>query len=323
MDLHTLKHKIVNNKLIRREEVEVLLQTDLDQLCQAADDIRRHFQGTQFDICTIVNAKSGRCSEDCSYCAQSRHYQQDSVPSFDLLSTAELVADAKRQAEQGVLRYSIVTSGRRLPKADIERVAEAIRAIIRSVDIQVCVSLGLLDQSDFEKLKAAGASRFHCNLETSERFFPQICRSHSFSDKLDTLKAARAAGLDICSGGIIGLGESMPDRIDMLFQLRALGVHSVPINLLNPIPGTPLEHQPILDYSELRRVIALARFILPTAWIRLAGGRSLLPDRGEAAFRSGANAVITGDMLTTSGITPTRDIAMLETLGFTLEAKHE
>ncbi len=214
------------------------------------------------------------------------------------------------------MRYSIVTSGRRLSDTEVEQVCESIRRIKAETSIEVCVSLGLLDEAQFRRIRAAGASRVHCNLETSARYFPSICTTHTYEEKTATLQAAKRAGLTVCSGGILGLGETMEDRIDMVLTARALGIKSIPVNLLNPIPGTPCEKNTPLTNEEACRCVALFRFLIPDASIRLAGGRGLVGDRGEACFRSGANAAISGDMLTTAGITVESDREMLHTLGF-------
>lgn len=318
-----LKDKVLSGQLLSREEAVVLAKAPFEELVDAADEIRSHFCGNRFDLCTIVNGKSGQCSEDCKYCAQSAHYDTGRVESYPLLSTEELVEYAKLNAGQGVLRYSIVTSGKRLSDQEVEQACESIREIRKQAGIQVCVSFGLLSQQQFQKLREAGASRVHCNLESSRRYFPEICTTHTFEEKVETLKAAKRAGMEICSGGIMGLGETMEDRIDMVLSARELGVKSVPVNLLNPIPGTPLGHNPIMSEEEFLRIIAVFRFLIPDASIRLAGGRGLLEDKGERCFRSGANAAISGDMLTTAGITVKTDLELLEKLGYEVKLGDE
>lgn len=315
MKLNELKQKVLNGGLLEREEAQQLYTAPLEDLCAAADEIRRKFCGDVFDICTIVNGKCGRCSEDCKYCAQSAHYPTH-VEEYPLLSTEEILRQARYNADRGVLRYSIVTSGKRLSDSEVDRVCESIRAVRREVGIEVCVSFGLLDEEQFRKIKQAGASRVHCNLETSRRFFPSVCTTHTTDQKIATLQAARRAGLGVCSGGIMGLGETMDDRIDMALELRQLGVKSVPVNFLNPIPGTPYEHNPALSEEEKRRIIAIYRFLLPGASIRLAGGRGLMADKGRSCFTGGANAAISGDMLTTAGISIRTDMQMLDDLGY-------
>ena len=311
-----LKNKVLDGGEVTREEALELMDMPLEELSQAANQLREHFCGDRFDLCTIVNGKCGKCSENCKYCAQSAHYHTSLEESYPLLSTEELVKGAAENKRQGVLRYSIVTSGRKLSDREVDQVCESIRAIREQVGIEVCVSFGLLGEEAFRKLKEAGASRVHCNLESSRRYFPQVCTTHPYDEKIETMKAARRAGLSVCSGGIIGLGETMEDRIDMVLTARELGVKSVPVNLLNPIPGTPYEHNSVLTEDELRRVVAIFRFLIPDGNIRLAGGRGLLEDKGARCFCSGANAAISGDMLTTAGITVERDLEMLRKLGY-------
>lgn len=311
-----LKRKVLDGKLITRDEAKILSEAEVGELSEAADEIRQKFCGNKFDMCTIVNGKSGRCSEDCKYCAQSNHYKAECPEVYDLMSSSQLLENAVYNDKKGVLRYSIVTSGKRLSKDEVQKVCESIKLIKEKTNIEVCVSFGLLEYDDFKKIKEAGASRVHCNLETSKSYFPQICTTHTYEDKIETIKAAKRAGLSVCSGGIIGLGESMEDRIDMVFTARDLGVKSIPVNFLNPIKGTPYESNKVLTMEEAVRCVALFRFIIPDAFIRLAGGRGLLTDSGRRCFKSGANAAITGDMLTTSGITIEKDKEILEALGY-------
>ena len=311
-----LKQKIYAGADITRDEALALVNVPLEELTAAANEIREKVCENRFDMCTIVNGKCGRCPEDCKYCAQSAHYRTDCQETYPLLSTEELVKGARYNKEQGVLRYSIVTSGRRLSDAEVEQVCGSIREIRRQVDIEVCVSFGLLGEAQFRKIKEAGASRVHCNLESSRNYFPQICTTHTYDEKIETLKAAQRAGLSVCSGGIMGLGETMEDRIDMALTIKELGVKSIPVNLLNPIKGTSYENNRILTNDELCRIVAIVRFVIPDGFIRLAGGRGLLGDKGEKCFRSGANAAISGDMLTTAGITVATDMELVKGLGY-------
>ena len=316
MTIQELKEEIYNGKRIGKEEALFLADQPLEELSQAADEIRRHFCGDGFDICTIINGKSGRCSEDCKYCAQSAHYHTG-AEEYPLLDTEEITAHAKYNDERGVLRYSIVTSGKRLNDKEVDQMCESIRDIKAKTGIGVCVSFGLLNEEQYRKIKEAGAERVHNNLESSRRYFPEVCTTHTYDDKIAALRAAQAAGLSICSGGIMGLGETKEDRIDMALTARELGVRSIPVNMLNPIPGTPYEHNEKLKPEDMQRIVAVYRFLVPDASIRLAGGRGLLPDKGRACFCSGANAAISGDMLTTSGITIETDMQMLKELGYT------
>lgn len=318
MDIKALYNRVIGGYLITREEALFLYKEDLGDLTRYADMIRDHFCGNQFDMCTIINGKSGLCSENCKFCAQSSHYNTGSKV-YSLLSEEEILADAKKNADQGVMRYSIVTAGRSLSDGEVDRMCQIIRRIKEEVHISVCVSFGLLKEDQFRRLKEAGAERVHNNLEASENFFPSVCTSHSFLDKVQAIRAAQAAGLDVCSGGIMGLGESIEDRIDMALSLRDLGIESIPVNMLNPIPGTPMEKYESLDEKEMQRIIAVYRFILPKAFIRLAGGRGLMSDKGKACFMSGANAAISGDMLTTAGITVDKDKKLLEKLDYRIK----
>lgn len=313
--IRRMKEKVAGGGKITREEARALYEAPLEELCAAADEIREQFCGKGFDLCTIVNGKSGRCSEDCKFCAQSSHYATQ-VEEYPILSIRELAGQAKYNDDRGVLRYSIVTSGKKISHEEVDEMCRAIEKIRRETGIAVCVSFGLLDEGQYRKLRQAGASRVHNNLETSRGFFPEICTTHTYDDKVRAIRAAQAAGMSVCSGGIMGLGETAEDRIDMALELRDLGIRSVPINFLNPIPGTPFEKNEKITPEEARRIAAVYRFILPDASIRLAGGRGLLDDLGEACFRSGANAAISGDMLTTPGITIEKDMALIRKLGY-------
>lgn len=313
--INQLKSRILAGGQIDRAEALSLYDAPLEELCAAADEIRRHFCGARFDMCTIINGKSGHCSENCKYCAQSAFYHSH-IEEYPLLEADEIAEQARVNDSQGVLRYSIVTSGKRLSSDEVDKMCEAIRLIRRETNISVCISFGLLDEAQFRKAKEAGAVRVHNNLETSRRNFPNVCTTHTFDDKLAAIKAAQNAGLSVCSGGIMGMGETPEDRVDMALTLRELGIKSVPVNMLNPIPGTPYENLPKLTSDDMRRIVAVFRFLLPDASIRLAGGRGLLPDKGRACFESGANAAISGDMLTTAGISVATDMALVKELGY-------
>lgn len=314
-NISNFKEKVLNHELLTREEAMQLVDAPLKELCTAANEIRKQFCGDAFDICTIINGKSGKCSENCKYCAQSAFYDTE-TETYPLLPTEKMLEQAKYNDERGVLRYSIVTSGRKLSDKEIDQVCESVREIRKQTNISVCGSFGLLEEKQFAKLKDAGVVRVHNNLETSRRNFPNICTTHTIEDKIQAIEAAKRAGLNVCSGGIMGLGESMEDRIDMVITIRELGVRSIPVNMLNPIPGTPYEKNPLLTNDDMCRIVAIFRFLVPNASIRLAGGRGLLPDKGRACFQSGANAAISGDMLTTSGITIETDMKLLKELGY-------
>ena len=308
----------MNGYDITKEEALRLYSEPLDELCEKADEIRKKFCAQKFDICTIINARSGRCTENCKFCAQSSHYKTG-IDEYPLLPSDEIAVKAKLDYSEGAAHYGIVTSGRTLTDDEVDKVCEAIKKIKAETGISVCASLGLLNEAQYKKLKDAGLVRVHNNLETSENYFPKVCTTHKFSDKIKAIKAAKNAGLEVCSGGIIGIGESIEDRIDMAFSLRELKIKSVPVNMLNPIKGTPFAENEKLTSDDLRRTIAIYRFILPDSYVRLAGGRGLLGDKGKGCFLSGANASISGDMLTTAGISIKTDIKMLEELGFKVE----
>lgn len=316
--IEVLGNEVLQGKQVTREEALWLYQQPLEELTRKADEIRKHFCSDRFDICTIINGKSGHCSENCRFCAQSAH-NHTGAKVYPLLDAETITAQAKENERQGILRYSIVTSGKRLSDQEVDQMCETVRQIRRESSISVCVSFGLLNEAQYRKLKEAGVVRVHNNLETSRRNFPNICTTHTFEDKVQAIRAAQAAGLSVCSGGIMGLGETAEDRIDMALTLRELGIKSVPVNMLNPIPGTPLEDMPRLTAEDMCRIVAVYRFILPEASIRLAGGRGLLPDKGKSCFQSGANAAISGDMLTTAGITTQTDQQLLRELGYHAE----
>ena len=311
----TLKEKVINGHSLTKEEAMHLSSAELSALCEAADQIRRHFCGNTFDMCSIINGKSGRCPEDCKYCAQSAHYAANTTV-YPLLSPEEILQAAEANAANGILRFSIVTSGKRLSDEEVEQVCDSFRKIQETCSISLWASMGLLTEKQFGMLKSAGVVRYHNNLETSRRFFPEICTTHTYEDKIQAIQDAQAAGLTVCSGGIIGLGETMEDRIDMALTLRELHIRSVPINVLNPIPGTPLEHNTPLKEEDVCRTAALFRFLLPDAILRMAGGRGLMGDQGRRVFQSGANGAITQNMLTTGGVTVHDDKILAEELGF-------
>ena len=316
MDVVKLKEKVLKGYDINKEEAMYLYNSDFNLLKESANEIREFYMKDSFDLCTIINAKSGSCSENCKFCAQSAHYSTN-VDSYALLDDETIINDAIKQKNQGILRYSIVTSGKKLSDEDVLKEAEIIKKLKEVCDIEVCISNGLLSYENFKILKEAGASRVHNNLEASESFFPSICTTHSINDKIRAIKDARRAGLEVCSGGIIGLGENREQRIEMAMKLRELNIKSIPINVLSPIPNTPLGNNETLSEEEVIRTIAVYRFILKDSFIRLAGGRALFKDKGKSIFKSGANAAISGDMLTTSGINTKLDLEMLKELNYT------
>lgn len=316
MELEKLKNKVLNGGDISRQEAIDLYKEDYDELRKAAEEIREHFCQDQFDMCTIINAKSGHCPENCKFCAQSTHSHAE-VEVYSLLDKDTIVKDAIEKYRRGVPRYSLVSSGKSLTEDDIDKVCEIVKDIHeQEPEVKVCLSGGLISAEGFKKLKDAGVLRIHNNLESSENFFKEICTSHTYDQKIQAIKDAKNAGMEVCSGGIIGLGEGIEDRVDMFFNLRNLNVASIPVNVLNPVKGTPMENNKILDQEEINRTIAICRFINPKAAIRLAGGRANMEELGKSCFRSGANAAITGDMLTTRGASLEDDMQMVKEMDY-------
>lgn len=313
--VNELKEKVLNGYEVKKEDAMKLVDEPLEELCKAADDIRKHFCSNKFDICTIINGKSGRCSENCKFCAQSSFYQTNS-PEYSLLGEEAILKEGKYNESKGILRYSIVTSGKRLNEDEVDDVCKSIKMLKKETNLSICASFGLLDEKQYSKLKDAGLTRVHNNLETSKSNFSNICSTHTIEDKIEAIKAAKRAGLQVCSGGIMGIGETMEDRIDMVIEARKLGVKSIPVNMLNPIKGTPMENNKVLSNDEMCRIVAIFRFLIPDSAIRLAGGRGLLEDKGRKCFVSGANAAISGDMTTTTGILVEDDMKILKELGY-------
>ncbi len=305
---------IAGKRLGREDDLSFLFDGDIDQLCSAANHIREELLGNHVNLCSIVNGKSGRCSEDCKYCAQSAH-NHTQIEEYPFLSVDELMESCRENTNAGVHRFSIVTAGRALQGEEFERELEAFRRMSRTYDIELCASNGLLTKEQFETLKEAGVSRYHENIETSRRNFPNICTTHTLDEKIRCLKDAKEAGLQVCSGGIIGMGETWEDRVEMALLLREIGVDSIPINALMPIKGTPYEGMEPLTEEEIKRTFVIFRFLNPEAELRIAAGRILLKDSGRELFESGVNATITGNMLTTSGNNIEEDQKMLKEMG--------
>lgn len=300
-EINEIKEKVIRTGVgITREEADRLAaHAPTDLLADAADEISRHFNGTRVDSCSIVNARSGMCGEDCKWCAQASGYKTDCV-TYNFVDEEETMKAARINEQEGIRRFSLVTSGRTVSKKDLAAFCRLFKRLSEETNLYLCASMGLLDREGMEMLKEAGVKRYHCNMETSSKFFPELCSSHTPEDKRKTISAAREAGLEVCSGGIIGMGETMADRLDFAFELADLDTVSVPINILNPIPGTPLEKTPLISEEEVIRTVALFRFIMPKKSIRSAGGRMRLsPEAMLRIMKGGLNGVLMGDMLTT------------------------
>lgn len=289
-----------------------LLNLPLTKLVSLADSIRQKELGSRFDICSIMNAKSGLCREDCKFCAQSvRH--STGASRYPLKEKDEMLKAARHAKEIGAERFDIVTSGNRLSEEELDRIADAIGEITSKIGIKMCASLGKLDEQALILLKKAGLSRYHHNIETSSAYFPSIVTTHSFQDRIDTIRLAKRVGLEVCSGGIIGMGETWADRIDMACLLKELDVDSVPLNILVPIKGTPFETQGTLSCIDAIKTIAIFRIILRDRTIKIAAGReSVLRDFQGMAFMAGANGMLIGGYLTIKGRDVEQDWRLIE-----------
>lgn len=300
IDLNEITSRLINGGRISRPEADILaVWPDLDELCDAADRVCRALQPALIDSCSIVNARSGRCSENCRWCAQSAHFNTGCTE-YPNLPYEKVLEAARHNEREGIRRLSLVTSGRTVSDRDLEYFCEQYRRLSTDTSLYLCASMGLLGKEQMQRLADAGVRRYHCNMETSEKMFGTLCTTHTPADKHLTIRHARDCGMEICSGGIIGMGESMTDRIDFAFELARLDPDSVPVNILCPIPGTPLEHTPLISEEDVIRSAAVFRLILPRQSIRFAGGRMRLSAESMARMlRGGVNGVLMGDMLTT------------------------
>ncbi len=319
MTIPELTTRIISGYRVKRgDDLSIFLESSLEELQKGAGAIQKHYRQDHIDLCSIINGRSGRCPEDCKYCAQSACHRTG-IEEYPFLPREEIYAAAKKNQDAGLNRFAIVTAGRALTGREFDQAIEAFRMMKKDLSIGLCASMGFLKAEQFRRLREAGVTNYHHNLETSRRFFPEICTTHTYDDKIRTIKIAQKEGLNVCSGGIIGLGETWEDRLDMAVSLSELGIRSIPLNILIPVKGTALEHQPQIAGTDALRTIAFFRFINPEANVRLAAGRKVLPENGATAFLAGASATISGDMLTTSGTTIKGDFEILKRLGLTNE----
>jgi len=316
----SLEEKILKGSSLSREDALSLAEItgpDIFDLFASANKIRQHFKGNIIGLCSIANAKSGACPEDCSFCAQSSRSKAE-IEVYPLLSKEIVIQKAMEVKDSAIKRFSIVTSGRKVSRKNLAEIAEMISEISK-LGILPCASLGLLNAEELLMLKSAGLDRYHHNLETSKGFFPRICSTHTFSDKIRTIEAAKSVGLSVCSGGIFGMGETWQDRIDMAFSLKELDIDSVPINFLIPVKGTALAHRKRLHPFDALKIVSLYRFILPRKEIRICGGRiQILGEFNSMLFLAGADGMISGNYLTTQGRNPEDDLRLIQTYGFTV-----
>lgn len=315
MDVIQLAYDIVNGKrLTREDDLSFFAEADLKELADGANFIRANMCGKHVDLCTIINGRAGRCSEDCKFCAQSAH-NHTGCDVHGMITAEEALEDCKKRQQAGVHAYSIVTAGRTVEGKELDELVDIYSTLHQECDIMLCASHGLLTKEAFQRLKEAGVTRYHANIETSRRNFPNVCTTHTYEDKMTEIRLAKEAGLSVCSGGIIGMGETWEDRLDMAISLAELEISSIPINALIPVKGTPFGDLMPLTEDEIIRTVAMFRFLNPTAYIRMAAGRNYFKDGGTRLFQSGVNATITGDMLTTVGNNTKQDIEMLGMLG--------
>lgn len=301
---------------VRAQEGGEYDKTRLMEVCATADEVRRERCPGGIDTCSIVNGRSGRCSEDCHWCSQAGAHHTG-CREYLFVDEGEFVEELCRNAARGVRRISIVCSGRKVGLGDVKRFCEMYRRGVAAAraqghDIELCASMGLIGRAEMEELRKAGVSRYHCNLETASGVFPRLCSTHTQADKLRTIAIAHAVGMEVCSGGIIGMGESLEERLEMAREVRDAGAVSMPVNLLNPIAGTPLEGTPLLGEAEVILTCALMRLVAPAMAIRFAGGRARLSrEATQQMLKGGVNGVMVGDMLTTAGNDMAGDLEML------------
>lgn len=325
--LQTLGDRIIAGERLDKAEALTLSEIEGEEaillLCETADRIRRRCCGDTVDLCSIVNVKSGNCSENCGYCSQSSHHSSPNSPVYGLKSQAEILEHARAAEAAGAKRFCLVSQGRgpkyASPKSqEFEQILETVRLIIQETQIKPCCALGEITPEQARRLKEAGVTRYNHNLESAENFYPEIVTTHSWQDRVETVKNLKEAGIQACTGGILGMGESWEDRIDLALALRDLEVESVPLNLLNPRPGTPLAERPRLNPYEALKAIAIFRCLLPRQIIRYAGGReAIMGARQSLGLQAGINAMLIGNYLTTLGQPPEQDHLMLASLGLT------
>lgn len=322
-----MAERAVSGSRVSQAEAACLINTpdaEIFDLLAAANKVRARSKGNKVKLCGIVNAKSGRCSENCSFCAQSAHHRTDCAV-YPLMPEKELI-EAAKSAEKNMSAtcFSFVTSGKAIhSEAELATICSALSAVTKGTKLNRCVSLGTLSLEQLDKLKESGLKRLHHNLETAESYFPKVCTTHSYRDRLKTIKLAKEAGLEVCSGGIFGLGETPEQRVELAFALKELDVQSVPINILHPVPGTPAaENKPMTAFDVLK-LVATYRFILPMQDIGVFGGRErALGSLQPLMFLAGANVTLIGDYLTTKGQAPEKDLQMIRELGLEIDSPH-
>jgi biotin synthase len=313
-----MTRRILEGGEISVEEAGWMIRLDtqyLPWLMAGADRIRKTFRGDNIEACAISNVRSGNCSENCSFCSQSGHYETNS-PVYDYISSEELITQAKRAREWGVSDFGVISKGWGLrSEKESNQLKEYFDALGEHSDIGRCSSVGVLTAETAQTLKASGLENYHHNLETAESFFDNVCTTHTYQENIDTVQHAMEAGFSVCSGGILGMGESLDQRIELAETLRQLKVESVPLNFLSPSLGTPMGNQTPMEPMEILQTIVVYRYMLPKVEIRIAGGRHFLGDLQSMIFMAGASGIMIGDYLTTKGRQVEDDLQMLEDLG--------
>ena len=314
------RDKVLAGDRITMDEAETLLATDdVMTLADSANTITRKFNGDVVDVEALINAKSGKCPEDCSFCAQSTFYETG-VNKYPLLPAEQIVENARMAKEGGATSFCLVCAYRSPPEKDFEQICDTITAVKKEVGTEVNVSLGFMTPERAKRLKALGVKRYNHNLEAAESYFQKICTTHDFSDRMNTARIVKEAGLELCCGGILGMGETERQRIELAFSIASLNPDEVPMNILIGREGTPMEAKGTIDPVDAIKAIAVWRFIMPKTILKIAGGREVhLKDKERLALKAGANGIITGGYLTTGGNQPNKDIAMIKEIG--LKAK--
>lgn len=326
ISVRDLKERVLaGGELTSAEALELvdLMPQLREEVYAAAEDVTGAFCPRVFDSCSIVNARSGKCPENCKWCAQSAHYATN-ADVYPLISYEECERHAAMSREHGIGRFSLVTSGRKMTGRDLERACDYISQLRAKGGLGLCASMGLLNSEELQKLKEAGVTRYHCNLEAAPGYFSELCSTHTVDDKIKTILAAKDLGMEVCSGGIIGMGESARQRVELALELRRVNPVSIPINILCPIPGTPLEATEPLSDTDILDTVALFRLIHPHATLRFAGGRARISrDTQIKAIRIGINGAIVGDLLTTLGSTVEADAKLVEEAGMISDLLHQ
>lgn len=298
--------------------VQLIHHPNKEELYAAADKIREHFCGNSMDLCSITNAKSGRCSQNCKWCSQSAHHKTN-IEEYELIDKEQAVREALENAKHGVNRHSLVTSGKSISDENLDDLLDIYAEIKQKTNLHLCASMGLVTVEQLQKLHEAGITHYHCNLETAPSFFSQVCSTHTQAEKIEVIKAAQALGMRVCSGGIIGMGETAEQRVELACALADLGIMSIPINILTPVEGTPLANAHDLTEDEVLSTIAVFRFINPKANLRFAGGRLKIKSYQHKALRAGINSALTGNYLTTVGSNISEDITDFTASGFRID----